>query len=155
MEDKNRRVIYESVKSNNPLNVSAIAGYITNCQKCNAWIFIRFRVPSVCIDCQASALHVESKDIRKLYRRAQWKRARRLTFEAKGKLCVYCTQPATHIDHRTPISRGGTNRLDNLQPACAPCNIQKFKKTHEEYLELIKRKGVGFMGRKKKGGRGC
>lgn len=29
------------------------------------------------------------------------------------------------IDHRTPLSRGGTNELINLQLMCGPCNLAK------------------------------
>lgn len=36
-----------------------------------------------------------------------------------------CTHWATTWDHIVPISRGGTNSHDNLQPACRPCNSSK------------------------------
>ena len=32
------------------------------------------------------------------------------------------------IDHKKPKSKGGSNRLSNLQPMCRPCNINKADK---------------------------
>lgn len=32
---------------------------------------------------------------------------------------------ATTADHIAPVANGGTNQLDNLQPACLPCNTSK------------------------------
>ncbi len=52
-------------------------------------------------------------------------------------LCVYCGQDISdgyHIDHKTPVSRGGTNAADNLHLTCARCNISKGSMTHEEFL---------------------
>lgn len=42
-----------------------------------------------------------------------------------------------HIDHMTPLSRGGSNWPSNLQLLCAPCNIHKGTKTMEEWLALV------------------
>ena len=44
--------------------------------------------------------------------------------------CSYCGSPATEgndltIDHIIPLSRGGTNRRDNLTVACRRCNTSK------------------------------
>lgn len=41
------------------------------------------------------------------------------------KLCAYCLQPATTIDHIVPLNDGGQNVLDNLVPACRSCNSSK------------------------------
>lgn len=32
---------------------------------------------------------------------------------------------AWEVDHSTPISKGGSNHLNNLFPACIPCNRKK------------------------------
>jgi 5-methylcytosine-specific restriction endonuclease McrA len=52
--------------------------------------------------------------------------------------CVYCgikvcrAVPPT-IDHKIPLSRGGTNVLDNLTIACRSCNARKGTKTYLEF----------------------
>ena len=56
--------------------------------------------------------------------------------ELFAHLCVYCGQsgrPLT-IDHKIPISRGGTNSIENLVPACKSCNCRKGSKTAAEFL---------------------
>ena len=49
--------------------------------------------------------------------------------------CVYCGKsPATNsnvelqIDHTIPISKGGTNNIDNLKTICKECNVGKNNK---------------------------
>lgn len=44
-----------------------------------------------------------------------------------GRACAYCgaTGVPLNIDHVHPISRGGSSRISNLVPACAPCNQAK------------------------------
>ena len=51
--------------------------------------------------------------------------------------CYYCAcglDKKYHIEHMTPISRGGTNWPDNIVLACATCNCQKHNKTVEEFM---------------------
>ena len=42
-----------------------------------------------------------------------------------GHPCAYCGQPAEHLDHITPLSRGGIDHPSNWQPLCATCNLSK------------------------------
>ncbi len=53
--------------------------------------------------------------------------------------CFYCRVkllPANRtLDHKVPLSRGGTNTIDNVVPACRPCNNRKLRMTTEEFLE--------------------
>lgn len=37
------------------------------------------------------------------------------------------------IDHKVPLSRGGSNEYGNLAIACRKCNCKKHTKTEEEY----------------------
>lgn len=57
--------------------------------------------------------------------------------EYHGWQCYLCGTPVTmktlHMDHRTPIARGGSNWPANLAPACVPCNLSKSRKTEKEY----------------------
>ena len=61
--------------------------------------------------------------------------------EGQGWLCFYCLTPTEedyHVDHMTPISRGGSNSMENLAIACPSCNISKSTKTAEEFLECLR-----------------
>lgn len=51
--------------------------------------------------------------------------------------CAYCEAPAEHLDHKTPLSRGGGDDVLNLQWLCAFHNQSKNAKTDEEYRDLI------------------
>ena len=51
--------------------------------------------------------------------------------------CYYCgvtTIPsAREVDHKQPLSRGGTHRLENLAVCCPACNGRKYNRTEEEF----------------------
>jgi hypothetical protein len=86
---------------------------------------------------------------------AMWNRLRRHKQAAAGEMphplefgrmicsqdarCMYCKEllAAFHIDHKMPLSRGGTNDMENLQLLCPTCNMSKGAKTHDEYLKFI------------------
>lgn len=44
-----------------------------------------------------------------------------------------------HLEHRIPLSRGGTNEYYNLAVACQRCNCRKHNKTEKEYREELKK----------------
>lgn len=51
--------------------------------------------------------------------------------------CGYCLEPLGgrgHVDHMTPVAKGGTNALGNLVLACQQCNLEKHAKTAHEYF---------------------
>lgn len=48
---------------------------------------------------------------------ARWRR--------QGRLCAYCPELASTVDHVVPLLRGGTNFEGNLVPACKSCNSAK------------------------------
>lgn len=51
-----------------------------------------------------------------------------------GGCCVACgSREDLVIDHKIPVSRGGSSELVNLQPLCFKCNSSKGKKTMEEF----------------------
>jgi 5-methylcytosine-specific restriction endonuclease McrA len=41
------------------------------------------------------------------------------------------------LDHKTPLSRGGTNKYENLAVAHFRCNCRKNNKTEKEYREWL------------------
>lgn len=83
---------------------------------------------------------------------------RRLKVEAAGELCskeelaqklkeqdyscFYCSvaldQRNASIDHKLPVSRGGTNEPSNLVWACLTCNKHKNAMTAEEFFERLR-----------------
>lgn len=50
---------------------------------------------------------------------------RRAIFARDGGRCVYCSAPATSIDHVIPRSRGGAHAWENVVSACHRCNHTK------------------------------
>lgn len=50
-----------------------------------------------------------------------------------GVPCEYCGGLVATVDHRLPLHLGGTNFLDNLAPACRPCNTSKGRLTLTEW----------------------
>lgn len=42
-----------------------------------------------------------------------------------------------HLDHRVPLSRGGSNGPENLVIACVSCNLSKHAKTPGEFLGML------------------
>lgn len=70
-------------------------------------------------------------------------------WEASNKTCCLCgtqiddTLSSPHpmsltLEHLTPISRGGTHNLDNIDFAHRTCNNKKGAKTLDEYQEWVK-----------------
>jgi 5-methylcytosine-specific restriction endonuclease McrA len=51
--------------------------------------------------------------------------------------CIYCLLPIVFgkdtLEHKHPLSRGGTNEYSNLAIACRSCNSSKRDKTIEEF----------------------
>jgi len=57
--------------------------------------------------------------------------------------CAYCnrklTRKSASADHVLPLSRGGTNWIANIVPACLPCNQRKNFLTAQEYLKRLRK----------------
>ena len=57
---------------------------------------------------------------------------------AQGNLCAACSADmavtGSHVDHKTPLVRGGGNGPDNLILLCPPCNQRKYTKTLDEFM---------------------
>lgn len=65
----------------------------------------------------------------------EWAATRAKVFAMKGAQCVYCGDDASHVDHQTPKSRGGSDDLSNLVPSCMCCNMSKGMMTLEEWRQ--------------------
>ncbi|MDQ3747962.1 MAG: HNH endonuclease [Acidobacteriota bacterium] len=67
----------------------------------------------------------------------QW----REKLEYYGNACYLCKEPLenkiVHKEHRIPLSKGGTNWIANVAPACADCNLSKRCKTEKEFKILL------------------
>ena len=60
--------------------------------------------------------------------------------------CIYCLNPIEfgkdHLEHKKPLSRGGTNEKNNLAIACQKCNCKKHNKTEEEFRKEFLTYGI-------------
>lgn len=58
-------------------------------------------------------------------------------FKRVGKKCSYCKKSLTVMtvtaDHIVPLSKGGSNRIDNIAPACMSCNLSKGASTDPKW----------------------
>ena len=46
-----------------------------------------------------------------------------------------------HLEHKEPLSRGGSNQLHNICLACPKCNMNKGTMTAHEFFHFRRRKG--------------
>lgn len=59
--------------------------------------------------------------------------------------CRFCSTDLLgggHIDHLTPVARGGTNSPGNLTLCCEACNLAKTSKTRDEFEEWRAQRGL-------------
>lgn len=65
--------------------------------------------------------------------------------ERQAHRCRYCgeNRPLTK-DHLTPISRGGSDAIDNIAGACRQCNTQKNDRTLGEYLRYRRQRAAAL-----------
>lgn len=59
---------------------------------------------------------------------------------ANGK-CTICGEHIGYrkftIDHKRPVSKGGTNDIRNLQAVCSSCNQMKHYLTQNEFMRKL------------------
>lgn len=75
---------------------------------------------------------------------------RHTLFSQQGGLCFYCEEAMTldmglsnscTRDHRTPLSRGGANTVENIVGACYRCNHWKRDLFETEFRSMYQRVG--------------
>jgi 5-methylcytosine-specific restriction endonuclease McrA len=55
-----------------------------------------------------------------------------------GNLCLCCGKiKPLEPDHIIPVSKGGTNRIDNIQPLCHSCNTSKGNRRTTDYRNTL------------------
>ena len=54
-----------------------------------------------------------------------WTALRSAVLHRDHNTCTYCGAQANEVDHITPVSQGGTHKLNNLAAACKQCNANK------------------------------
>jgi len=87
---------------------------------------------------EATSLHARAAKAKRRAAEGSYTRqdVERMMAEQAG-CCAACPvdiREAFHVDHKIPLSRGGSNWPANLQLLCEPCNKSKGKKTMEEWL---------------------
>ena len=67
--------------------------------------------------------------------KSRWEVIRNAVFQRDDFTCRYCGERAERpeCDHIVPVSRGGSNTLDNLATSCQRCNRSKRDKTPSEW----------------------
>ena len=63
-------------------------------------------------------------------------------YKTQGGKCMYCGRKVARdlfdVDHKTPFSRGGSDRLSNLQLLCRTCNTRKGDMSDGEFRKRYK-----------------
>lgn len=66
-----------------------------------------------------------------------YRKNRRIVLEG-SPLCAICRKRrATTADHIVPVSWGGDHSLENLRPACGPCNFSRGAKGKRRRRESL------------------
>ena len=52
-----------------------------------------------------------------------------------GNNCIYCLGDFESIDHVIPLSKGGTNNINNLVPSCLLCNKSKYNRDWQTWYK--------------------
>lgn len=78
------------------------------------------------------------------YAPKDWRQLRAIVLHRDGYTCQECGAAATVVDHIWPKSKGGADKLSNLQALCAPCNGSKgdslrlIHVTHDRLLDAAR-----------------
>lgn len=66
---------------------------------------------------------------------------KRIVYAKCNGKCAICGQSVKFkkmtVDHKVPLSKGGTNAMENLQLACHSCNLLKSDLSMDELTEKM------------------
>jgi len=69
---------------------------------------------------------------------SRYSRRKNRVISLYGNNCIYCGSPLDasifSIEHVIPKAKGGTNRIENLRPACKPCNNQHMNPNDVDHV---------------------
>lgn len=82
--------------------------------------------------------------------RELWEQIRQQVWERDGRRCIgpYCRNAGpislteAHIDHRVPVSQGGTNHIGNLRTLCRRCHVLRAGRAHSGMIAGALRDGI-------------
>lgn len=108
---------------------------LRTCRDCNGTYRGDRRGTSRCEDCVGMrAKHMRHARTLGNHTRAQWLQL----LAEHGFMCVYCgVQRATSKDHIIPISKGGSNAIENIAPACLACNSSKGDRSLKQWIAKL------------------
>ncbi|MCL1997867.1 MAG: HNH endonuclease [Turicibacter sp.] len=74
-------------------------------------------------------------------RRKLSKKERKQIHGSLGGHCAYCGCDLTikdmQVDHKQPLRKGGSDTIENMLPACRPCNHRKSTLDIEQFREDV------------------
>lgn len=92
------------------------------------------------------------KEKKKVKRKSFTQKERLIVYNKTKGYCYLCGEFVDYnsfeIEHNIPISKGGTNVLENLFCACHSCNIIKHDIYPEDFMEKISKIYLFQMGKK-------
>jgi 5-methylcytosine-specific restriction endonuclease McrA len=75
-----------------------------------------------------------------------WKLTRQRIYDRDRGQCQHCNTPVNlndcHIDHKTPLSKGGMNIDENLRTLCVICHTLRADRSHQGLVFKALRKGL-------------
>ena len=53
--------------------------------------------------------------------------------------CAYCNTTGSNLekDHVIPVSRGGSDKIENIVPCCLPCNRRKSAMNKDDFIKKL------------------
>lgn len=74
--------------------------------------------------------------------RVDCRRHKKRLYKGQSTLpCCYCGAPLSYkdgtVEHIIPLSKGGTNRRENVTIACAPCNNHRQDYSFDEWKKIV------------------